>query len=170
MADNMLSKRILKEIKIGSTSKLFYFLYDPEGTWGPKNCCYVKWKVVDGPYKDQIHILRFDFLNLGLDRSFPKNAPSVIMMTPMIHPHIHVNICLDILGTHKSKNDWSSIYNIEAIFNSIVALMSNIEHMNLTTVQSHYMLNIKKTEYKKIREMIETPFINETTLEKDEKK
>ncbi len=164
MADKM-STRILKEIKNGCKSKLFYFHFDEKGTWGPRSACYIKWKVQDGPHKGEIHIIRIDFLNLSNNKVFPRDPPKVGFVSPILHPHIvGMHICLDILGTHGvkgSKQDWSPIYGVETIFNSIVILLSNTEGYSSDTVNTHYNQRIKTDQYKQVREMIAFKFDNE---------
>lgn len=126
MADVKFNARTLKEIaaakKIAENGK-FQFILDDKGELGDINCCYLKWKVQDGIYKDQEHILRFKFV-YGQKPDiyeYPRNAPNVTFLTPILHTNISTqgSICLDVI---KSDN-WSPMYGIETILNSIIALL-----------------------------------------------
>lgn len=126
-----LNPRILKEIKLGLESKLFKFCCDYDGIFGKANDCYIKWTVQDGIYAGQEHLLKVSFIygSLGGPLIFPKNPPNVLFLTPIYHSNISTNgiICLDVLKSQDPNNpqSWSPIYNIEAVFNSIVNLLEN---------------------------------------------
>jgi ubiquitin-protein ligase len=165
---NPLSKRILKEIKDGMSSKIFYFFYDQNGEYGEANCCYVKWNFSDKYHKDETHILRFDFLNLGEGKMFPKNPPVVRFITPMSAPFVFEDgtICLDILGHKYHEHDknfdgWSPMMNVSTIFNSIIALITQDNITGFTLVKNYYANKMKTDAYSKIKKMVEMKFSNE---------
>jgi ubiquitin-protein ligase len=165
-SNGVLTPRIIREIKIGKSSKLFYFLYDPDGEWGPKNCCYIKWKFDESHYKGETHVLRIDFLNLKKGQKFPANAPNIIFLTPMKHPHVFPDgsICVDTLGVHEGEAGyagWSAMYNIETIFNTIDLLIKNQWMFKEEEVRKFYDDNILLNSYKKIRELVAKKFMNE---------
>lgn len=120
---NGLNKRILKEIEIGYQSSNFDFFFDSDGKYGEPNACYVRFMIKTGIYLGQTHILKIKFI-YGYNQPYvyPKDAPNVLFLTPIFHTNIAVGgaICLDVL-----KSEWSPMYGIEAIFNSILALLED---------------------------------------------
>jgi ubiquitin-conjugating enzyme E2 C len=118
MQGRVLTKRIQREINKGIESNLFKFKYDEEGVYGPAGCAYIEFKP-DGLYKDQTHILRIEFTYDS--KSYPQYPPRIKFMTPMFHVNVNESgaICLDVL-----QKAWSPMYDIETIYNSIIALLA----------------------------------------------
>ena len=125
----ILNKRILHEIQVGKKSKLFEFFYDQNGKFGDKDLCYIRWKVKDGIYKNQTHVLQIKFIYGSNEiKIFPKNPPNIIFVTSIYHTNIAIGgtICLDVLKEDpQNPQSWSSMYGIETIFNSIVNLLDD---------------------------------------------
>lgn len=120
----ILSKRILKEIEKGYKSNEFDFFFDSDGKYGEPNACYLKFLVKTGTYTGQTHILKIKFIyGQNQPYTFPKDPPNVIFLTPIFHTNIAIggSICLDVIKSDK----WSPMYDIETIFNSILALLED---------------------------------------------
>jgi ubiquitin-protein ligase len=116
--------RILKEIKLGITSDLFDFFFDGEGKYGELNNAYLRFTIPSGTYQGQVHLLRIKFMyGSNQPYSFPKDPPNVVFETPIYHTNISTGgaICLDVIKPEK----WSSMYGLEQIFNSIIALLDD---------------------------------------------
>jgi ubiquitin-protein ligase len=118
-----LSPRILKEIKLASSSKLFDFFYDYNAKYGNAFTGYLRFSPCNNVYEGQQHLLSIHFTYKSSEmKTFPQNPPLVMFMTPIYHANISTGgvICLDVLKQEK----WSALYNIEHIFNSIILLLS----------------------------------------------
>jgi ubiquitin-protein ligase len=121
------NKRIPKEIANGLKSTQFKFVLDENGDWGPSGSCYLLFKPIDGPYKNQEHILRIQWIyGANDDYQYPNDPPNITFMTPILHSNIGVTgiICLDILKKGNSDScKYSPMYGIEAFYQSIVGLL-----------------------------------------------
>lgn len=119
----MYQNRILKEIREAKKSKEFTFAYDEEGLLGESKTAYIKFTIKnDGIYQGQTHLLKIKFVYGGNEMyKFPEHPPNVLFLTPIFHPNISVcgSICLDVL----KPEAWSALYNLDAVFNSIIALL-----------------------------------------------
>jgi len=116
--------RILKEIKLGITSDLFDFFFDGESKYGELNNAYLRFTIPSGTYQGQVHLLRIKFMyGSNQPYSFPKDPPNVVFETPIYHTNISTGgaICLDVIKPER----WSSMYGLEQIFNSIIALLDD---------------------------------------------
>lgn len=121
------NNRILKEIKNSVNSDLFKFVFDDEGNYGEKNFCYLIWRVIDGLYKNQTHVIQIKFTyGPSNEKKFPKSPPNMIFLTPIFHTNISTggSICVDILKEGQYTNQyWSPMYGIDTVFNSIILLL-----------------------------------------------
>lgn len=109
-------KRVMKDVKLAMEDPMYDFIYDEEGMFGEKMACYARFKMVDTPFKGQVHILKIKFAQMH-----PAQAPSVEFMTPVLHANVSDNgICLDIL-----KNQWTPMYTLSHVVLSIIALLGD---------------------------------------------
>lgn len=116
-----ISARILKEIantkKEAADTKQFEFFYDEECKYYTEPAAYFKFKITEGIYVGQTHVLRMRFT------SFPVMAPNVIFITtPPFHVNvsIHGGICLDTL-----QDQWIPTMSIISVFKTVLLLLDD---------------------------------------------
>ena len=117
------NKRVLKEIQVGYASPDFDFFQDTEGVYDDAGICYLRFTIAQGIYAGETHVLQIKFIygGLGDRKTYPRDAPNVLFMTPIFHTNIATggSICLDVIKSDK----WSPLYGINAIFTSIIVLL-----------------------------------------------
>ena len=113
-----LMKRIQKELT-NCYANIKYFKYDETGEYGEINSFYIGF-IGTGYYENQQHILRGKFINAAGDRIFPKSAPTIYFVTPILHSNVSLSgtICLDTLNTA-----WTPMMTIENVMQSILMLL-----------------------------------------------
>ena len=116
-----ISARILGEIanakKESTADSTFQFFYDDESKYHEEPAGYFKFKITEGIYSGQTHILRITF------KGFPVKAPNVIFVTtPPFHVNISIygGICLDTL-----QNQWIPTMNIISVFKTVLLLLED---------------------------------------------
>lgn len=118
----IIEKRIPKDIKQLLESKDFTAV-----TAIPDNmtCLWVKFKNVDGYYRNQTHVLEIKLDTAA--HEYPFTAPNVKFLTPIFHTNVseHGTICLSILKEKNVNNPegWTEAYNFCSIIQAIFLLL-----------------------------------------------
>mmetsp|Transcript_2257 Transcript_2257/g.3598 ORF Transcript_2257/g.3598 Transcript_2257/m.3598 type:complete len:152 (-) Transcript_2257:362-817(-) len=92
-------------------------------------------------------------LSLEFSEEFPNKAPQVRFLTKMFHPNIYNDgtICLDIL-----QNQWSPIYDIQAILTSIQSLLCDPNPNSPANSEAARMYVDNPREYnRRVRQIVE---------------
>lgn len=138
------SKRKDKEVKSNIENKDFEFVKASSNYW------YFRFTVLDGPYKDQTHIVEMKLV-YGVHPDvfiYPNNAPLCKFITNIWHPNISNKgtICLDIL-----KDEWSATITTSNIINSITLLLLNPDISSPLNRTAADMFDDNNTYTKKIK-------------------
>ncbi|KAG9391100.1 Ubiquitin-conjugating enzyme [Carpediemonas membranifera] len=93
----------------------------------------------DTPWENGIFELTVDFPD-----DYPHKPPRFKFVTNMYHPNIYVDgsICLDILQTN-----WSSVYDISAVLNSIRSLLTDPNPNSPANVEAARLFVTDKDAY-----------------------
>lgn len=124
------TNRILKELKNLKTDNYELILTDNI------YLIFMKFKVPNGLYKDQIHIIELKLkYGSNVEYMYPKNPPKCSIMTPIWHCNIGGNagyfteeylggniICLDTLS-----NNWSAMSSMNNVYLQFIELLNNAD-------------------------------------------
>eukprot|EP00010_Vexillifera_abyssalis_P005366 CAMPEP_0201562328 /NCGR_PEP_ID=MMETSP0173_2-20130828/79270_1 /ASSEMBLY_ACC=CAM_ASM_000268 /TAXON_ID=218659 /ORGANISM="Vexillifera sp., Strain DIVA3 564/2" /LENGTH=208 /DNA_ID=CAMNT_0047976887 /DNA_START=1919 /DNA_END=2545 /DNA_ORIENTATION=+ len=118
---------------------------EPEGiSASPCDNQILKWHaVVFGPDETAWEGGMFQ-LELNFDEDYPNKAPKVKFTSEIFHPNVYADgsICLDIL-----QNQWSPIYDIVAILQSIRSLLADPNPNSPANSEAAKLFQENKREY-----------------------
>ena len=115
-----LTTRVQKEIKQCSGKTSFEFVVEDGFEVG-----YVRFKVFNGVYKDQIHVVRIGFIcgNGDDQRVFPLDPPSLTFLTKIWHPNIGYPSGIVCLDTINVQGQWVPSCGVEGIVTMLTTLL-----------------------------------------------
>jgi len=108
-------------------------------------------------------------LELTFTEDYPNKPPSVKFLSKLFHPNVYANgaICLDIL-----QNQWSPIYDIQAILTSIQSLLTDPNPNSPANVEAAKLYQENRGEYdRKVQQVVEQSWKEaEEEAEQEQKK
>jgi len=150
-----LSKKALREIEKAQKNEDYDFFVDEQGIYDDIMCCYLRFKVESGVYKDQIHVLQIKFIYGNGEYNYPVDPPNVLFKTPIWHANVEPkggSICLDVI-----KSDaWSPMYSLDAVISSIILLLgepNTSSPYNIDASREYDSLMQKEGGIEKIKEI-----------------